>query len=1035
MKCPRFPRWICLLAVLAGSGPSLGAGESQPVVCNSSYRGWESLCLSNGLVELQVLPNIGGRIIQFKLGGKEFLWVNPQLAGKLPPPSGLAADGGWFNAGGDKLWPAPQGWDNDQQWPGPPDAVLDGQPYALERIPGKRGAAAIRLTSGKDQRSGIQFSRVVRIYEGTTRVSFDATMKNIDTRPRRWGIWAHTQLDGGKADGSGHNPLLQAWCPLNPQSHFPKGYAVIFGAPDNPSFQPDAQPGLMRVQYQYQVGKIGLDSRAGWVATADGESGAVFVQRFGFEPGKDYPDGSSVEFWLNGAGQIHAYNRDMVMSTNSTENPYVFESEVLSPFAQLKPGKSYTWHYDWYACNLGGNFPVVGCNDSGVIAEPLRASRTSTGWRLTGRFGVFAPTIPRIEWRDSHRHALGTSQLSRSATPLKPLVLDEALSAPPGACVAALIAGGELARIELPTAQVPGQRPTAKATGREIQWIEAEHYAEQRGSGAAQFAMPGASGGACVDNGWGGSEGDFLRYKLDLATDCPALHVTLAYAREPAGDSILRITLDGDTNRSALVKLHPTGDWGFKPDGWSYAGVQLPAGTKGVHTLEIQSLANNNNVNLDGFYLSAEPLDTTPASLEPPFGPEAVASIGAGLFALPCRTPVALPYSRRKAFVAGDGLLQSLLSTPTPRGMGGNIPGPGLQVKLVDHGPWTSVEQTLLNSPVPTVLTRWKWPEVEMEQAVFAAAPEEQGFFMRVTVTNKTAMAHEFELVSLVRAAGTVEVADGQRLAAQGQPLLRMLPARKVTVSAHKSVLPGPLGSVRQLRHTLKLAAGASASFDLQFLGNGFSHDAACAAAAKVWRERLAPAAQLQLPNPKLQYAFDASLRQMLMLIESRPDHARVLKGLQNYYGANPYDTFQVSRALDAVGLRVDAEELLRHQIKRAFDAIPPADPAAVKTLRFLGTNLYGGLHLNLGYSRGVWPYLSAEVALWHLRLGETEEAWRILRAMVDRASSTACWYEEIDHQPPRGHGDPADVWAAAEMVYLSRQLVLAGQAKVMNNK
>ena len=85
-----------------------------------------------------------------------------------------------------------------------------------------------------------------------------------------------------------------------------------------------------------------------------------------------------------------------------------------------------------------------------------------------------------------------------------------------------------------------------------------------------------------------------------------------------------------------------------------------------------------------------------------------------------------------------------------------------------------------------------------------------------------------------------------------------------------------------------------------------------------------------------------------------------------------------------------------------AFDAIPPDDPAAVKTLRFLQENLYGGLHLNLGYSRGVWPYLSAEVALWHLRLGETEEAWRILRAIVDRASSTVCWYEEIEHQPPR---------------------------------
>jgi GH15 family glucan-1,4-alpha-glucosidase len=94
-----------------------------------------------------------------------------------------------------------------------------------------------------------------------------------------------------------------------------------------------------------------------------------------------------------------------------------------------------------------------------------------------------------------------------------------------------------------------------------------------------------------------------------------------------------------------------------------------------------------------------------------------------------------------------------------------------------------------------------------------------------------------------------------------------------------------------------------------------------------------------------------------------------------------------------------------------------------VQTLRLLQKNLHGGLHLNLGYSRGVWPYLSVEAALWHLRLGETDEAWRILRAVVDRASSTVCWYEEIEHDPPRGFGDPADVWAAAEMVFLAAKL------------
>ena len=89
--------------------------------------------------------------------------------------------------------------------------------------------------------------------------------------------------------------------------------------------------------------------------------------------------------------------------------------------------------------------------------------------------------------------------------------------------------------------------------------------------------MPSASGGACVANGWGGQEGDFLRYKLELPVDFPALHLTLRYAREMAGDAMIRVTLDGDAGRSTLVKLPCTGDWGFVTEGWKYAAAQLPA--------------------------------------------------------------------------------------------------------------------------------------------------------------------------------------------------------------------------------------------------------------------------------------------------------------------------------------------------------------------------------------------------------------------------------------------------------------------------
>jgi hypothetical protein len=187
------------------------------------------------------------------------------------------------------------------------------------------------------------------------------------------------------------------------------------------------------------VGKIGVDSPGGWVATVNGASGAVFVQRFTFEPQREYPDGASVEFWHNGVGTIHAYNKDMRMASNPAENPFVFESEVLSPLARIAPGESYTWRYEWFATSIGGDFPIVGCNDAGVISQPLRAEHAAAGWRLTARCGVFVTGTPEIQWRDSHGHTLGTVSLRGLATPLKPLVLDETPSAPVGTSMAVLL--------------------------------------------------------------------------------------------------------------------------------------------------------------------------------------------------------------------------------------------------------------------------------------------------------------------------------------------------------------------------------------------------------------------------------------------------------------------------------------------------------------------------------------------------------------------------------------------------------------------
>jgi hypothetical protein len=264
-------------------------------------------------------------------------------------------------------------------------------------------------------------------------------MKNIDTKPRRWGIWAHTQLDGGKK-GGGCNTEMNAYCPLNPKSHFTNGYSVIFGDEKNPSFQPDAAKNLMRVQYQYKVGKIGLDSPAGWVATVDGISGKVFVQRFVFEQGSEYPDGSSVEFWLNGLGSFKAWGKDNVMPDDPVKNPYVFESEVLSPFAKLQPGESYTWKYDWYLTSIGaGKSEVVDCTSAGVVAEPLSAKVENGKIRLKGRFGVFAQGTLVVVMKDAQGKDVERNKIIEGVFPVIPVVIDHAVAMPAGTASVTLV--------------------------------------------------------------------------------------------------------------------------------------------------------------------------------------------------------------------------------------------------------------------------------------------------------------------------------------------------------------------------------------------------------------------------------------------------------------------------------------------------------------------------------------------------------------------------------------------------------------------
>ncbi len=391
---------------------------------HSDYRGSESLKLANNLIEVQIVPNIGGRIIQLKLEDFEYFWVNDQLGGKSPTASGVGDNDTWLNYGGSKLWPAPQGWGDDNLWPGPPDALLDGSPHVGSVIAPNGQFASVQVTSQKDKRSGIQFTRRIKLYESSAQVSIDCRMENIDTKPRRWGIWQVTQHNTANRKHRGYDENVHVYCPINTDSKHPKGYKVIYGSDDNPEF--NIENGMMSAKYLHQVGKIGIDCSAGWYALVNETYGYVFVERFDWAAGREYPDDSSFELWTQGKGTIQAYGKEIKMPDKLEENPYLLETEVLSPFARIGPGESSSFHTDWYVTKIGEHLPVIACNTVGVTCKPLQVSRS--GDKLTvqnGHFGVFEQGEAALAFVDADEGEIDHGTARISVSPKRPLTTEE----------------------------------------------------------------------------------------------------------------------------------------------------------------------------------------------------------------------------------------------------------------------------------------------------------------------------------------------------------------------------------------------------------------------------------------------------------------------------------------------------------------------------------------------------------------------------------------------------------------------------------
>ena len=399
---------FCSLIGLTTWGVTSACSQSDPpknIDCRIEavdYRGWQAQQLSNRCVQLIIVPQNGGRLMQVTFAGHGYLFVNPKLAGKYFPPSSSQ----WFNYGGDKLWLLPEGSNDEQHWAGNSDVLDDGQ-FTFRKISeGQR--CEVELTSPSDPQTGIQFTRTIRLDADSPRISFHASMKNVTGHTLEWSLQSVSQYDTSLPSGPGSDQAAHinhdfwTFTPANRSSSYLNRYHVRFGPAENPAVR--VRDDLFTVHYVHMAAELWLDSTEGWLAVVDGNSQFAMVERFQYEPSKPYPGKASVIFWTNGPEMRLNGDGNPSMSADSDASPYYLEAELNSPMCRLRPGESCSFETEWYPTRSGNEFH--GVTDGGILIQPLRATATQDGKiKLSGSFGVFYSGHIVARLYDEHGHA------------------------------------------------------------------------------------------------------------------------------------------------------------------------------------------------------------------------------------------------------------------------------------------------------------------------------------------------------------------------------------------------------------------------------------------------------------------------------------------------------------------------------------------------------------------------------------------------------------------------------------------------------
>ncbi|MBW3621840.1 MAG: DUF4380 domain-containing protein [Armatimonadetes bacterium] len=259
--------------------------------------------MSNGQLELVATTDVGPRII--RLGTPN----GPNMLKEFDDQIGKTGGKEWRIYGGHRLWHAPE---------------TKPRTYAPdnERIEARAEGDTLHLTQPVEESTGIQKEVLIRMSPDSRRARVTHRLTNRGLWPVELAPWALSVMAPGGA------AFIPQPTRTDSERLLPNRALILWPYTDmsDPRHVWGKEFFIVKSRDASHPTKIGVTANDGWAAYAN--NGHLFVKRFDYKEGANYPDkGSSVEVYT-ASGML--------------------ELETLGPLTTLAPGASVEHIEDWY---------------------------------------------------------------------------------------------------------------------------------------------------------------------------------------------------------------------------------------------------------------------------------------------------------------------------------------------------------------------------------------------------------------------------------------------------------------------------------------------------------------------------------------------------------------------------------------------------------------------------------------------------------------------------------------------------------------